>query len=547
MAEREVDDRGEREQDEDQPDRSPSVSTPPLPVAGDAAEAIDPDRRPSPDGKETLNRTDLLLSAVVIQEIGLRLGVHDLSRLEWTVSVPIPTAGKLKYEVELEADLPAAMYVPHNSWDQLQAYTRLQSPLEENGPETIDCLDIDELRRDTLGIAHLIKVKRQKFERAAAGAAAHLVSALDPALPRTLSAIVAETVKLVDDVRAALDRHQRARIGDPRSREWHLVDEFLSHHLLEFFARCQRAVSSSLLAISSRLHDVGTEFTATLTNDLATRLAAEMEHRRNNGFVVPTAETGEGVALYVERGAQLKRHFEDVLFLETQRYMVDTRLRNVTGILAACLAASFWLIFTLLPISNDTRAGLSLGTFAAIFALAYAVKDRVKEQTRQWLALRLVQVYGQRAIKLRLPTKLDAARSEILDGQERFDCDEQEVADVLNQTVGATSKVVQMRYRLTATLEPAPAARKKGLGRVKHIFRYDFAPLLSRLDSSRRRVPVADCDGNVNFVEAPKEYRVPLRLCVRIRGRSKPVRESAGELVISRRGIERLEPARDAR
>ena len=100
MAEREVGDRDEREQDEDQPDRSRSVPAPP-PASADA----DPARRPSPDGKETLNRTDLMTSAVVIQEVGLRLGVHDLSRLELTVSVPIPTADKLKYKVELEADL----------------------------------------------------------------------------------------------------------------------------------------------------------------------------------------------------------------------------------------------------------------------------------------------------------------------------------------------------------------------------------------------------------------------------------------------------------
>lgn len=484
------------------------------------------------------------------QELGLRLGVHDLSRLEWTVSAPIPTDGKLRYQVTLEADLPAAMYIPHDSWDQLQSYTRLQSPTEDLAPDKIDCLDIDELRRDALGIAHLIKVNRQRFERSAAGAAAHLVSALDPALPRTLAAIVAETVKLVDDVRQSLADHQNRLPGDPRCREWQLADEFLSHQLLEFLARCQRAVDSSLLAVTSRLHDVGTEFTAGLHDELARRLAAEMDHRRARGFVVPQAGggngNGEGVAVYVERTAQLKRHFEDVLFLESERYMVDHRLRNLTGILAACLAASFWLFFTLLPISNDTRAGLSLGTFAAIFALAYAVKDRVKEQTRQWLALRLVQVYGQRAIRLRLPAKLDADRPEIIEGQERFDCDEHEIDDPLNQTVGATRKVVRLRYRLTTTLHPARAARQKGLGRVKHIFRYDFAPLLSRLDSSLRRVPLVDVDGKVVFVEAPKEYRVPLRLVVtQTQGRTqRPLRETAGELVISRRGIERLEPAR---
>ncbi len=64
-------------------------------------------------------------------EIGLRLGVHDLSRLEWVAQVGLPTSGTRKYQVEFSLEIPWNLYSLHNVWDHKQSYTRLQSPAEE--------------------------------------------------------------------------------------------------------------------------------------------------------------------------------------------------------------------------------------------------------------------------------------------------------------------------------------------------------------------------------------------------------------------------------
>src|SRR3954471_6250413 len=85
-------------------------------------------------------------------EIELRLGVHDSSRVEWAAIVGLPSEGEREYEVEFKIRIPAHLYSPHNVWDQKQTFTRLQSPTEE-GELRIERIDLDELRRDALGVA----------------------------------------------------------------------------------------------------------------------------------------------------------------------------------------------------------------------------------------------------------------------------------------------------------------------------------------------------------------------------------------------------------
>ena len=83
------------------------------------------------------------------EEAVLRLGVHDLSRIEWTAMLGLPEKGDRKYLVEFTVEIPANLYTPINMWDYVQQFTRLQSP-EESGALRIERGDPDELRRDVL-------------------------------------------------------------------------------------------------------------------------------------------------------------------------------------------------------------------------------------------------------------------------------------------------------------------------------------------------------------------------------------------------------------
>src|SRR3954453_11448744 len=137
------------------------------------------------------------------EDVRLWLRVHDLSRIEWTAAVQIPTQGERGYDVELAVEIPATMFPSHSVWEHLQIFTRLQSPAEE-GPLEIEREDLEELRRDTLGVTHRLKRLGQRFERTCVAAAAQLREQPDPQLPDTLTDIVTQAVDLLAEMRAAL-------------------------------------------------------------------------------------------------------------------------------------------------------------------------------------------------------------------------------------------------------------------------------------------------------------------------------------------------------
>ncbi len=482
----------------------------------------------------------------VSEEIELRLGVHDLSRVEWLASVALPPAPKdeRKYEIEFTIEMPAHLYTVHNVWDHKQTFTRLQSPSEE-GELRIDRIDIDELRRDTLGVAHRLKMLSDRFQRTCEGAAAQLTEALHPTLEGNLTELVVQAVDVVHEMRRYLAKppsdESAANILPEVLREWTLADEYLSHKLLDFLGKAQKCLDEVLLGPASRVRELDIAWAEELRCLDAEALAEELVHRRKSGYVNPSASKPLELSRFLERASQLKKHFQDVLFLDVEAYMVDYKLRNYTGVAAATLAAAFWLSFTLLPIGPGARAGISIGTFGVIFAVTYALKDRIKEITRGWLAGRLVRLYGQRSVTLRLPARIDPQRKVLVEARETFDVLSGTADDLLNRNVGRTQRVMVLTFRMKAEVHGSAVLNKAGISSIKHVFRYDVSPIFSRLDDAVKPVPILDeLTRRVRFVEAPKEYRFPVRVIAHRAGAQPNM--VVGMLVVSKRGIERLEP-----
>jgi hypothetical protein len=368
----------------------------------------------------------------------------------------------------------------------------------------------------------------------------------DPQLPDTLTEIVTQAVDLLAEMRVALAVDSGAEVRQDVRRECALSDEFLSHALIDFFAGCERAVDETLFADSSTVREDASPWAEDLRCLLAEGLSEELVHRRGKGYITPRADGHAELAAFLERASRLKKHFQDVLYLDVEAYFVDSRMRNYTGVVAAALAAFMWLSFTLLPIGTGTRAGLGVGTFAVAFALAYAIKDRIKELTRGWITGRLMRLYGQRQVTLKLPKRIDPAHSVLLETRETFDVDSEPfAANDLREVnaavdIGAPKRVVQLKFRMRATLHQAPALERAHIFSVKHIFRYDLSPIFARLDNAVKQVPVLDDNRRVRFADAPREYRFPARIVFT------PVDGEAIEhtayIVASKRGIERIEP-----
>ena len=341
----------------------------------------------------------------------LKIEAHDASRVEWSIYIPLPHGdGVNEAEVGLRLEFPENVYVPHDAWESLQILARLSSPDEECASS--EPLDFDALRRWALGVARRMKLLRESIPRAAV---AHSLNPMPvaPSLARDLDRILDQAVDLLSQARRSLGA---ARSDDKPelARERALADEFLSGQLLELLTAAEETCARMLRTDGlPGYHAVAQR----LRQRVGDALAAELQERERKGEILPEADDAEGLALFLDRAAQLKKHFQEVLFLEPESRMVDAAVRNWVGTGAAALA--FVIYFGLQTLQTTAAAGLGLMTLMSIGALAYALKDRAKELTRQWLAGKLSHLYANRVLVLREPARFEPRRNVVMRGWSR--------------------------------------------------------------------------------------------------------------------------------
>ena len=153
----------------------------------------------------------------------------------------LPAKDERRYQIEFDVDIPATLFPSHNVWEHLQIFTRLHSPSEE-GPLQIERDDAEELRRDTLGVAHRLKQLEMRFERACVAAAAQLREQPDPDIAETLTDLVTSAVELIAEMRRRCATTRRPGVR-PRVRAGRRVPLV---SLIEFFAGCERASTTVL-------------------------------------------------------------------------------------------------------------------------------------------------------------------------------------------------------------------------------------------------------------------------------------------------------------
>ena len=464
----------------------------------------------------------------------LKIEAHDASRVEWSVYIPLPRGRRLsEAEVSLRLEFPENVYVPHDGWEQLQILARLSSP-DEDAP-AVEPYSVDGLRRSALGVARQLKLLRESIPRVAPP---QLLNPM-PVAPPLLAALD----RVLDQALAALAQARKTLVA-PRpedvaelSRERALVDEFLSGQLLELLTVAEETCSRMLAPAALPGYVlVGQR----LRRRIANALVAELRLRERKGALVPDGEDVEALALFLDRAARLKKHFQEVLFLEPQTRMIDEALRNWVGLSGAAMA--FVIYFGLQALQTTAAAGLGLWTLMTVGAVAYALKDRAKELTRQWLAGKLSRLYANRVLVLREPERLERGRNVVLRARESMVQERVARPDPLNPGSGAVQRLVTLQYRQRARVARLRGASAESFERLKIVFRYDLAPLLTRLDDSVKRVPVPAGPG-VRFADVPRLYRVPIKLEV---ATDAGVESREAILVLDRRGIARIAPGPEA-
>ena len=477
-----------------------------------------------------------------LSEVDVRLDVHDASRLEWSVTIPFGDGGPRAYSIDVELEIPASVFARHSPWDQLQSWTRLDGPaVPVHAGERVT---IDVLRRAAIAFAH-------KLARASEGLARHcrLAGALSAMAPREE---LMEGVVLWIGVAAATTEDARTRLVEPAAgdsievrRERLLVDEYLSVRLLEMLAGAERALAS---LSASRHADAYAQSLAEGEERVGQALEQEIGYRQARGYLCADPKSSATLEQYLDRASRLKKHFQEVLFLEAEIFQVADRIHHWVAAFVAVIASTWAFAWQIALINQAPTTGTSVGSgiffLAAIAGLVYAAKDRIKELGRSWISGNVHRFYAQRVARWRAPARRLAKRDVVVSARESFDQSVRSQPDPLNPECGATVASTLVHYTHRGQVMPKPELVSHGVRRVKHIFRYDLSPLFARLDDAVKQVPVLDAvTKRVCFTAAPRVYRVPVRLRVQCGTTSKDERAT---LVLHKRGLERLEFDGDA-
>jgi hypothetical protein len=460
----------------------------------------------------------------------IRIGIHDASRFEWSVSIPLPEHGARSYEIEVELEVPTNAVARLNPWEQLQMLTRLDGT--ESAPLSDDTT-VDALRRGAVWLTHLLARARDGFARhcRVAAAPSEKTPAADPY--GFLAAWIEAALKAVQETRQRLTTPLDSDLARV-TRERALIDEFTSVRLLEMLGDATRAAAGLAPSI------VGAE---QVRSRIAKAAQDEFAYRRDKGFPIADASSPASLESYVIRAATLKKHFEEVFFLERETYQPDERVQQwvttFVALLAGCAAFLLQIGLAHERLSATSRVGSGLVALAVIAGVCYAARDRIKEFGRAWLAGKLYRFHAQRVSRYRVPEQRFATREVILRAREWCTLATQSRPDPLNPEAGASLPSTRVHYLHKGVLRHDDALTRAGMLRVRHVFRYDFTPLFARLHDEVKVAPVQDERG-VAFVDAPRRYHVPV--FVRLAHDAVSL-ERRATVVLDKRGLARIDPA----
>ncbi len=473
----------------------------------------------------------------------LRLGIHDASRVEWSVSVPLPKTKPLKYAIEVRIKIPQNVFVEHSPWKQLQHFTRLDGPQMAS---SADAQSIDELRRGVLALANKLSRASEGFSKHCRLAASLFATTPNVELEGTLAVWIDTAQRVVSEGREQLARPQPGDAAEV-TRERKLVDEYMSVRLLEMLG----VASVSLTTMSGSRSPHAAELAPAIASAetcLGEALGAEFEHRKAAGYAKADPASPQALERYLDRASQLKKHFQEVLFLEQESYQMGDRISHVSAGFVALLASTWAFAWQLALIDKGLSAGARVGsgltTVALVAGIIYATKDRLKELGRNFLARKLNDVYDVgRVTRYRAPSRRLPGRDVIVTANECFKQSVEKLPDPLNPESGASVPFTVLLYKSRGRVNPQKQLEASGVRRVKHVFRYDLSPLFSRLDDASKPVPVLCPETRkVRFIDAPRAYRLPMEIRVTC---GSQVWTDEVSLVVHKRGLDRVERRED--
>jgi hypothetical protein len=287
------------------------------------------------------------------------------------------------------------------------------------------------------------------------------------------------------------------------------VDEFISNRIVWVLGRQLK---------NAHLADVPEVFSA-----LSGLVRSELVHRRQHrygyeGKVLDTRVTEEVVA----RQSGLKKFIGMPLFIVTSRKAQERVYRNYFAALAAAVAASWSFLADAQTyrMAQGQDFGFKRTLLMLLFVAAYVMKDRIKENSRDFLSNRFNRRFPDYRSTLSLHNSNGDNRvfgkTEEISWYEPFDEMEDELQTLF--TLGQADRLLHdpdrqvLCYRRQIQCTPEHIPPYFG-GALKEIVRFDISRLTKALDDSQKYLTVyGTSDQEITEVTATRVYYVDLLL-----------------------------------
>jgi hypothetical protein len=318
-----------------------------------------------------------------------------------------------------------------------------------------------------------------------------------------------------------------------------LADEFLSLQLWTVLTDCARALSDTRRALEDRgLPEP--ESVGAVEKALACALADEIAYRHHAGFPLADPASAAQLERLLARRRWLKKHFERVLFLNGESFQVVNRFSGWFTALAAMLAYLWFLVWQLTLQRHPVAIGSGVVVFAAITAVAYASRERLKEVGRNWLAGRAQRMFAQRVTRYRLPTKeRQRAGALVVSARESFSQSITQKPEPVISEHFVSHDVTLLRFVHRGVVTRPSNGNGGSARQVRLIYRLDLSPLFPRLHDAVRGLASLDArTGRITIVDVPRNYEIPLRAKVEWDGGREIITET---LVLNKNGLLRLQ------
>ena len=285
----------------------------------------------------------------------------------------------------------------------------------------------------------------------------------------------------------------------------------------------------------------------------AARLRIRLSHtieqvnrrRLDQGFATPWNDAPE---YFSYRIGLLKDELERALYIDTRQLARDPCYRNSAAMVAAGLAAT-WATLAQVPLLSSDFTRERQGLFLTTAVMAYVLKDRIKEWTRQMLASRILRwdhdrhIIGDALSMVGFGSFSGRARERVRYLQEAQVPSEITALRLAHRTVRgvATESEQALHYHrrisFTGGADPVP----DGLG-VQDLLRLSLDEILRRLDDPVDLVRFYDVrTGRYCSAEVPKVHHLNLILLATDLTTRQQVL-SRTRVVVNQRGVVRLDP-----